>query len=218
MCNRYENKISYREYVEGLKKASTQLVYPKPERAPNLEPRDIRPTNQAPVLRPVDGGLELKEMRWGLVPWYWKKPVKEFKLSTWNARTDNVEKSGAFQSAFREKRCLVPASAFYEFTGTKYPKTRWRFSLPDQDWFCLAGLWDKAATPDGDIESFTFLMTDAAEFVKKYHDRQPVILKRDEYQSWLADPKFALDLLTRKPDITLQVEKMSPSAAEKNPD
>jgi putative SOS response-associated peptidase YedK len=218
MCNRFENKISYWEYTDRLNKTKTPLVYPKPDRAPNLEPRDIRITNQAPILRSVDGGLELKEMRWGLIPWYWNKPVKEFKLATWNARTDNVQKSGAFQSAFREKRCLVPASAFYEHTGTKTPKTRWRFTVKDDDWFCLAGLWDKATTPDGDVESFTFLMTESAEFVKKYHDRQPVILKRDEYHSWLTDAKFAVELLGRKPDISLQVEKVPLTAAGKNPE
>ncbi len=71
MCNRYANRVSYRGYVDELSDTRLPLVVPGPEHAPNLEPRDnIRPTDRGHVLLPVEGGLELREMRWGLIPWF----------------------------------------------------------------------------------------------------------------------------------------------------
>ncbi|WP_397540365.1 SOS response-associated peptidase family protein [Roseomonas mucosa] len=87
MCNRYADRISYCSYFDTLKDTPLPLVRPGPDRAPNLEPRDnIRPTDRGQVLLPVEGGLELREMRWGLIPWFHRKPVKEWKVLTTTTR------------------------------------------------------------------------------------------------------------------------------------
>ena len=155
MCNRYANRVSYRGYVEELSETRLPLVVPGPERAPNLEPRDnIRPTDRGHVLLPTTGGLELREMRWGLIPWFHRKPLKEWKVLTTNARRETITTTASYKSAFATRRCLIPVSAFYEWTGEKTPKTKWQFTLPGREWFCFAGIWDRAETADGIIESY----------------------------------------------------------------
>src|SRR5579872_5760803 len=91
MCNRYSNLITYRQYVEEFSDTRLPIVFPRPEAAPNLEPRaNIYPTEKAPVLLPVEGGLALRELRWGLIPWFHKKTVKEWKPLTTNARSETI--------------------------------------------------------------------------------------------------------------------------------
>ncbi|MEO9213806.1 MAG: SOS response-associated peptidase family protein, partial [Caulobacteraceae bacterium] len=122
MCNDYGNRIPYRDYAEAFSQLKIPLVFPKPDAAPNLEPRDeIWPTELAPVIRPVTGGVELVQLPWGLAP---SNPKGRAVI--------NMRSEGR---SFARGRCLVPASHYYEFTGTKSPKTRWRFARMDEDWF-----------------------------------------------------------------------------------
>jgi putative SOS response-associated peptidase YedK len=100
-----------------------------PNAAPNLEPRDdIWPTDRAPVMRRLENGTnEFSEIRWGFPPAQPKRPP------VINFRSEGRR--------FPVGRCLVPASHFFEFTGTKSPKSKWRFTKAGEDWFCFAGLW-----------------------------------------------------------------------------
>ncbi len=108
---------------------------------------------------------------------------------------------------FGRGRCLVPASHFFEFTGSKYPKTRWKFTEPGHDWFCLAGLWRPAE--GGWPESFTLLTTAPGPDVKPYHDRQVVVLPRTQWGAWLDPEVDAAPLLQAGPAGSLQVEQVS---------
>lgn len=192
MCNRYSNKIGYRAYVEIFRDLGIPLVSPEPSAAPNLEPREnIFPTERAPVLRPVPGGVELRELRWGLIPRFHTKGVKEWKMLTTNARSETMFTNAVFKHATQSHRCLVPADQFYEWTGPKGKKIKWSFRVKDADWFCFAGIWDRAKTTDGEIESFALVTMPAGPDVKPYHDRQPVILGRQQYEAWL-DPKASV--------------------------
>ncbi len=88
MCNRYaKNRISYRGYVDELSDTRLPLVVPSPDHAPR---DNIRPTDRGHVLLPVKGGLELREMRPGLIPWFHQKPIKEWKVLTMNARSETI--------------------------------------------------------------------------------------------------------------------------------
>jgi SOS response associated peptidase (SRAP) len=80
----------------------------------------------------------------------------------------------------RASRCLIPASHFFEFTGTKSPKSKWKFTKAGGDWFCFAGLW--RPMPDG-AEAFTLLTTEPGPDVAPIHNRQMVVLDRPD---WLA--------------------------------
>ena len=191
MCNRYTNTIAYRDYVETLRQLGIAIISPSPDAAPNLEPlENIAPTTIAPVLRPVSGGVELCRLRWGLIPWFHKKGVKEWKFLTTNARYETLATTKTFKSAFEKRRCLVPVSTFFEWTGEKGKKTKWSFSRADGQWFCFAGLWDRADTSDGVIESYALITTEAGPDVAPYHNRQPVILERPDYAGWMKDARM----------------------------
>ena len=143
MCNDYGNKIPYSEYLAAFSEIRIPVKWPNA--APNLEPRDdIWPTEPAPVIRRLeDGTNEFSELRWGFPPARPKGPP------VINFRSEGRR--------FPVGRCLVPASHFFEFTGTKSPKTKWKFTKADEDWFCFAGLW-RPMTAGGD--AFTVLTTD----------------------------------------------------------
>ncbi|MFI4975505.1 MAG: SOS response-associated peptidase [Caulobacterales bacterium] len=187
MCNRYGYQHPYNALVGEFSELG-------PIHWDGLEPnapRDqIRPTDKAPVVRPTrDGGYEVAELRWGLIPWFHKKPVKEWKPLTTNARSETVATTGAYRDAFKRHRCLVPATSFYEWTANpddpKGRKLMWKFTVPAQETFAFPGLWDRADTPDGPIESYTLLTTAAGPDMTAYHTRQPVILDRADWSEWL---------------------------------
>jgi putative SOS response-associated peptidase YedK len=195
MCNRYRASWAWREVTGEFSEYRLPLKFPTPDHAPNLEPRDFRPTNPAPVMRPLDAadpaaGLEMVEIRWDLVPFFHKGPVKAKKYLCTNARVETVATQPAFREPFKRRRCLAPASLFYEWTGEKGKKQMWEIRHFEQPFFCFAGLWDRAQTADGPIESFTILTTAAGPDMAAIHDRQPVILRREHWASWLnpADP------------------------------
>ncbi len=114
--------------------------------------------------------------------------------------------------AFARGRCLVPASHYYEFTGTKSPKTRWRFTRSGAAWFCFAGLIDRGPA---DAEAFALLTVDAGTDAAPYHPRQPV-LDRDAWAAWVDGSRFAADLLRPSLAGTLKVTDFPRTAAGVN--
>ncbi len=211
MCNRYRISWAWREATGDFSDIRLPLVFPPPQRAPNIEPRDIRPTNAAPVLRPVDpadpaAGLAMEALRWGLIPGFHTGPIKAFKFLGTNARAEGAASTPMYREAFKRRRCLVPASSFYEWTGPKGHKTMWRFSVADQPLFCFAGLWDHAETADGPVESFTLMTCAPGPDMQPYHDRQPVILAREARAAWLDPAQDAAPLMQPSPAGTLRVE------------
>ena len=207
MCNRY----GYLAPVSRLEDEFSVLKAPlkwAEGRIPNLQPRDeIKPTNSAPILRPLDpadpsAGLELVELRWWLVPFFHKKPLADWKAMCTNCKSETIDTTPAFREAFKRRRCIVPATHFFEWTALdptkpKGPKRKWRVSAADREVFYFAGLWDRAHPEghDGPLESFTLATCAPGEDVKPYHHRQPVILTAEQAVSWLdleADGKALL--------------------------
>jgi putative SOS response-associated peptidase YedK len=191
MCNDYGNRISYSQYVEGFSQVKLPVRFNPPR--PNLEPRDeIWPTENAPVVRLTEGGAELVQLRWGLAARPGAKPVI-------NMRSEGRR--------FENGRCLVPASHYFEFTGAKSPKTRWKFtrstregvrqdgakhagacsqtSNGEEDWFCFAGLLGKALTKEGEVQAFSLLTVAPGPDTNPYHDREPAILFPNHWRGWL---------------------------------
>ncbi len=162
MCNEYRFRQPLDRIVEEFSRVRIPVTWAGG--APNLEPRDsIRPTDPARVRVGADGGAELKQLRWGFAPAAKGPPVINF-------RSDNRR--------FAKGRCLVLADGFYEFTGTKYPKSKWLFTCADDELFCFAGLIRD--------DRFTLLTTAPGPDVAPYHDRQPVVLPRSQWAAWLA--------------------------------
>jgi putative SOS response-associated peptidase YedK len=101
----------------------------------------------------------------------------------------------------------VPASHFFEFTGTKSPKTKWKFTKVGEPWFCFAGLW--RPMPQGG-EACTLLTTDPSPDVAPIHDRQMVILDRSNWSVWLQETGNEADLLRALPAGSLEVQQIRP--------
>jgi putative SOS response-associated peptidase YedK len=193
MCNNYGVTVSWTDYVDGL--AQQGMTLSSPEGAPNLAPQDsIWPTDTAPPIRPgSDGvGLELVKMRWGFRPPHAKAgPII-------NYRSEGRR--------FGPGRCLAPASWFFEYTGTKSPKSRWKFTRTGADWFCIAALWraGDGMWPD----SFTLLTLTPGPDVARLHQRQIAILEPDQWGAWV-DPRVpAESLLGPSPEGSLTAEQV----------
>ena len=153
---------------------------------------DVRPTNTAPIICVMDGRRLALPARWGLIP-SWSKDEK-IAQHTFNARAETLAEKPSFRAAFKRRRCLVPASAFFEWRVVpgQTKKQRLRFTSPDAHPLALAGLWDHWQRPEtGElVESYTVITTSANDFMAPIHDRMPVILGKGDWEVWL-DPDMS---------------------------
>lgn len=167
---------------------------------------NIAPTQVTVVLRPTgDGGKELVLLRWGLVPSWAKDLSIGSKLI--HARSDGVATKPSFRAAFRQRRCLVPADGFYEWSekagppGKQARKPPYLIKRTDGAPFTLAGLWERWNSGGETIETFALITTDANATLGTIHHRMPVIIAEADRAAWL-DPanKDAEALLKPAPD------------------
>ena len=149
---------------------------------------NIAPTQEAPVIRAgPSGAREVAMLRWGLVP-FWAKDLK-VGTKMINARSEGVESKPAFRAAVRERRCVVPATGFFEWQGEPGRKQPFAITLPGQALFAFAGLWERWKPAEGEpVETFTIVTTDANETIARIHDRMPVIVPMDSIDTWLTAP------------------------------
>lgn len=188
MCNLFGSRMSWSELVEAFAAAGLPIASPGPHAAPNLPERpEVRPTDPAPVVRRGPRGATLEEARWGFAPSAPKRPP------VINYRSEGRR----FDPA---SRCLIPLSEFYEFTGARTPKTKWRFTSADGHWPCFAGLW----RPEAAGGRFTLLTTEPGPDVAPIHDRQPVVLEREQWAAWLGGGAES-ELLRPSPSGALSV-------------
>lgn len=163
---------------------------------------DARPTQFLPILRmSPEHGIELDAFRWGLVPSWWKKPLKEVG-GTFIATVEKIAaNSGMWRTPFLRRRCLVPVHGFYEWQyqpdGTS---VRHYIKLRDADLFTLAGLWDMWKQPDGTLlDSYAVITCPANPLMARIHNRpkksegprMPVILTGETAKAWF-DPGVEL--------------------------
>jgi putative SOS response-associated peptidase YedK len=125
-------------------------------------------------------------MRWGLVPSWWSKPLKEMRMATFNARAETVAEKPMFRDAFKKQRCLIPASGCYEWQDTPSGKQPYYFTRRDGQVMTIAGLWSnwKDKTTGEDFKSCTMVITEPNKFVADVHDRMPVILEARDFEQW----------------------------------
>jgi putative SOS response-associated peptidase YedK len=163
-----------------------------------FEPRyNIAPTQEVLAIRadPRDGHRSVATLRWGLIPSWTKEPISGPPMI--NARAETLADKPTFRTAFRSRRCLIPADGFYEWQqssgGGKAKKQPFFIHRPDHAPFAFAGLWETwKAKPLGDqppltVESCTIVTTTANKTLSELHDRMPVILAPGDYANWL-DP------------------------------
>ena len=178
MCGRFTLTVS----PDELQAAFPNFVIPV-----DLPPSyNIAPSQPIPVVL-NDGENQLDFVRWGLVP-FWTKPDKVGKFALINARSETAAEKASFKTPFRRRRCLILTDGFFEWSKstTGKGKTPYYITLKDQSPFAFAGLWDSWNSPEGDqLKTACILTTSPNEVVKPIHDRMPVILPKDHYQTWL---------------------------------
>jgi putative SOS response-associated peptidase YedK len=86
-------------------------------------------------------------VRWGLVPWWWSKPLKELRMATFNARAETVETKPVFRDAFKRSRCLIPISGYYEWQNAPSGKQPWYFTAADGSPLLTNGRIVRLASP-----------------------------------------------------------------------
>jgi len=102
----------------------------------------VAPTDPVDVVKlATGGGTELVSMRWGLVPWWWKKPLKQLPAS-FNARAETVADKPIFRDAYRRGRCVIPASGDYEWLPMPTGKQPYYYIARDGSPLSIAGVWD----------------------------------------------------------------------------
>lgn len=187
MCGRFSQTIS------AAAIADTFRVTPI-----HLPPRyNVAPSQPvAAVVQLPDAPRQLRLLQWGLIPAWVKDPSIGYK--TINARAETVAEKPSFRSAFRHRRCLIPADGFYEWqhaADSKSKKQPYFISLQDCQPLAFAGLYERWENPAGEIlETCTILTTTANEIMAPIHERMPVILAPDEHGLWL-DSSAKIDRL-----------------------
>jgi putative SOS response-associated peptidase YedK len=185
MCNAYEQQVThaqYRKAVEALDLASSS--------SDALDTSgEIRIGDVGPVLRAAGNGVELVLMRFG-----WPAP-RPRAGPVFNFKSDK-------RSFADSRRCVIVLSGFFEFTGTKYPKAKHRFSLKGSPIMGIAGLWSE---DEAGALSFTMLTTAPGADIEPFHDRQVCVLAPADWAHWLFLTRPEAELLKPLPAGTLEV-------------
>ncbi|MGI8740676.1 MAG: SOS response-associated peptidase [Gammaproteobacteria bacterium] len=144
---------------------------------------NVAPSTTVPVVRSIDGERIMSGMHWGLIP-FWAKD-KKIAYKTINARAETVATKPAFRAAYKARRCLLPASGFYEWKRNVEPKQPHFIHKHDSSPLAFAGLWETWKGADDTLESCTIVTTEANEMMAELHNRMPVILDPQDFDWWM---------------------------------
>lgn len=176
MCGRY--RLSRRKQVveEHFNSASDEEDW--------IPRYNIAPTQPVATIRQAGAKRILSTMRWGLIPsWATDTSIGSRLI---NGRSETVLEKPAFRESFRMRRCLIPADGFYEWKKAGNERHPFHFAMKDHSLFAFAGIWDRWKSPTGRVlESCSILTTAPNELMEGVHDRMPVILPPQHYQTWL---------------------------------
>ena len=167
---------------------------------------NITPSQHIAAIRAGDTGRELVRLKWGLLP-SWSKTDKS-QYSMINARAETVHSKPAYRNAFQQRRCLIPASGFYEWQKTATGKQPWAIGMKDDAPFSMAGIWEHWQQGEQVIESCSIIVTESNDCIRPIHDRMPCIISAEEYDQWL-------DKGNTKTDDLLPLLRSYPSDAMK---
>jgi putative SOS response-associated peptidase YedK len=141
---------------------------------------NVTPSYEIAVIRNQDS-KELANCHWGLIP-HW---AKDTKIKPVNTRSDGVATKPFFRDSFKKRRCLIPANGYYEWSVSNGKKQPYFIHLEDSKLFSFAGIWSSWDTPEKTIESCAIITTNSNQYLSKVHDRMPVIISSNEYDTWL---------------------------------
>jgi putative SOS response-associated peptidase YedK len=179
MCGRFTNNAGPEQVEKEFKigRLNPELFRPR---------FNIAPMQKIPAVLESSGGRVVEALRWGLIPGWAKDDSIGSKLI--NARAETLAEKPSFRNAFRSRRCIIPATGFYEWqkkgAGAKQP---FYFHLKDKEVFGFAGLYEEWTDKETgeQIDTCTIITTEANEVLRPVHERMPVILKAEHYDRWL---------------------------------
>ena len=214
MCTDYRRTKGFDQLRLEFASAGLPIVSPESQAAPNLEPQsEIRPSIAAVILRPSGGGVELARLRWGLIPFFHRGTVKDWKFSTINAKAETLATLRSYREPFKQRRCLIAGEGWIEWKGEGKPKPKFYIEPRSREPICFAGLWDRCDTSDaGPVESFT-MVTQPPGALSDVHHRAPVVLREADWARWLDPTRDVADLLEAEPADLYEVRPFTPIAA-----
>ena len=180
MCGRFARRSTQEVLADWFGVALEEMPWFEPTF--NAAPQSTQPVVR---LNRDSGGREFALLKWGLVP-FWAKDAK-IGYTTINARAEEAPSKPAYREAFKKRRCLIPADAFYEWKRVDAKsKLPYAFALEAGEPYAFAGLWESWRPKEGEpLETFTILTTDPNALVEPMHNRMPAILEPRDYDRWL---------------------------------
>lgn len=196
MCGRYalygpksrsraeNHDLADRERAAVLRFLERYLEHAAPRY--NIAPQQGNPKAYVPIVRRGAGGqLELATVQWWLLPAWSRAP--RIKYMTFNARIETVAELASFREPFRKRRCLIPASGWYEWQELAGGNLPWYIRRADGETALFAGLWDRWAQEGQVVESCAIIIGPANEAIGRFHDRMPYTVSGPNLGAWL-DP------------------------------
>ncbi|WP_417525684.1 SOS response-associated peptidase [Marinovum sp.] len=178
---------------------------------PDVPNYNVCPTTQIATVRNEEGQRRLAPMRWGFLPHWYKSPTDGPLLI--NARAETIAEKPAFRAACRERRCLIPATGFYEWTkdaeGKRLP---WYIRRADGGTLAFAGVWQDWARGEESARTCAIVTTGANDRMSAIHHRMPVVLEPEAWPLWLGEEgKGAASLMDAADDAVLEYYRVDPA-------
>ena len=185
MCGRYYVDDETAKEIEKIVRSVDEQLKKEAELSADFQPRDIHPTESAPVLVASAGGLRCEQKRWGFLGFMDKQLVI-------NARSESAMGKKMFCDAVEKRRIVIPAAGFYEWNKQKEKST---FTRKDSPVLYMAGIYSQYE----DEDRFVILTTAANVSMEPVHDRMPLILDEEEILPWLTERSKTEDFLNKVP-------------------
>jgi putative SOS response-associated peptidase YedK len=192
MCGRFAQALKLEEWIDHF-----QISH---ENTGDLKPSyNVAPTQVVSCIIYMDRKRIVKPMKWGLIP-SWEKNMKSGAKYI-NARKETIKTKPAFKNAFYHRRCIIPATGFYEWNKSKHTKQAYFFTLTNKAPMAFAGIWEEWLNADHDVVySFSIITTHANKIVAPIHSRMPVLLHPAIFERWLdtsqSDNNFLFQMIS----------------------
>jgi len=172
---------------------------------------NICPTQPVAAVISADGHRRYGPMRWGFIPRWFKTPTDGPLM--FNARSESLAEKPAFAEAARRRRCLIPATGFYEWTKQGDTRLPWFIQRADHQPMVFAGVWQSWHGPEGArIATCAIVTTGAQGRMAELHERVPVILDPADWALWLGEAGHgAARLMHPRPEGALAFHRVSPA-------
>lgn len=186
MCGRFTLEATLEDLFIALKLKARFNLMARYNIAPGQPILAARLTDQ--------GAREFTHFQWGLIPSWMKEPPTKTTLI--NARIETVAEKPSFRTAYRRRRCLIPASGFYEWKKTDGPKQPYYIYLKGVPVMTFAGIWEYWQGADGtEVETAAILTAPASKSITDIHERMPVVVGPGDRDGWLSGGKGAMDVI-----------------------